>query len=250
MKTFLGTLYFLFLFISIFIIIYSITYYHSIKDTNSFTISIIVLLLDIVVISIWINSLIKIIIAKYKAINNTLCSIYNHQINTHNKVLDGLSVVKESSKNILALDKIIKATERQGKVNQDTLSNQRDTMRHISSCIGHIETVDREFLESMKNMSNLLSLINSRYDDNFKILLLIKNKSNELSSLVKSDLDTHIKFLDIYKDNNNNLVTIGEEFKNTNINLEIIKDNQKYLVEQLVKYKGKTKGKKEQTLNT
>lgn len=237
MRTFFQTLYFTLLVVIIFTLVPFIINDYYKQDFKELIGKSILLITSIIIVCIIISTIVKNINKKYKVINNTLASIYNHQINTHNKVLDGLSVVKESSKNILALDKIIKATERQGKVNQDTLSNQRDAMRYISSCIEHMGTVDREFLESIKNMGNLLSLINSKQHDIFE-------RVGINTSLIKSDFNVHSKFLDIYKDNNNNLITIGEEFKNTNINLEIIKNNQKYLVDQLIISKGKTKGKK------
>lgn len=213
MKTFFQTLYFILLIIIISILLPStITDYLS-PNLKLFIAKVIVIITCLFFICLIISNIIKNIITKYNKLYNTLVQIYNHQINTHNKVLDGLSVVKETSKNILFLDKIIKSTERQGKVNQDSLSSVRDNVRNIAKVNVDTLLVLKDDTASHLSMLKIIELgYNTINTNQLELLKLINKLPNNISK---------------------------DDVEKLTIQLNIILDNQKYLVDNLINSKVK-----------
>lgn len=228
MKNFLHILFTIFSIIILFISYDFIKVYYESKDLNSLYVLLFLCVVDILALTFFIYDFIKVLNTKYSYILNRVSQTCNQLHNVNNKVIDILTYYKEHSKETKVIIDFCKSIKHQGVINQDSLSSIRDNIRNIIQANLDLLTI----VKDDKTNINLIKLIEISYEN-------ISNNHVELKNLIKSNYSTHNKFLDIYKDNNNNLITIDKEFKNIDTKLEIIKDNQKYITDQLIISKSK-----------
>ena len=170
------------------------------------------MLADALILTWIIKDFIKDSLEYYNRLNTKVLQSLNYNIETLDKTKAIWLLFKGNTDNFIKLIKVIQSIDKQGTVNQDSLGQVRDNIRNILKIDSELITIIKEFAsDNSTSHISTLKIIEASYNT-------INNNQLELLTSI-SKLPNNISKDDISK-----LTT----------RLDIILDNQKYLVDQLI----------------
>lgn len=170
------------------------------------------MLADALILTWIIKDFIKDSLEYYNSLNNKVQQSLNSNNETLVKTKDIWLLFKEHTDTFRKLIKVVQSIDKQGTVNQDSLGQVRDNIRNILEIDSELITIIKEFAsDNSTSHISTLKIIEASYNT-------INNNQLELLTSI-SKLPNNISKDDVAK-----LTT----------RLDIILDNQKYLVDQLI----------------